>query len=70
MTKFKVGDLLRVKDDAGPEHWRGQNGLCIETNIKNAIDLNYDYRLLINDTDRICFYEDELEMLSEGNRNE
>jgi len=71
MTKFKAGDLLKVKDDAGPEHWRGQNGLCIVVLQPLANGMAYyDYKVLLDDMSRICFYENELELMNKGSGNE
>lgn len=72
--KFEIGDLLRVKDSASvPAHWRGAVGLCIKIMHHECGPqqmMEYDYKVLVGDEGKICFYEKELEIMNKGTGNE
>lgn len=78
--KFKVGDLLRITNiagpgagvgAAGPEIWRGKICLCVKVMQTGPPGMTYcDYEVLVGDEGKICFYENELEIVNKGNGNE
>lgn len=69
--KFKVGDLVRINEIVGPEHWRGKAGVCIEIlPASTELGNGYHYKVLIGDERKVCFYENELELMNKGSGNE